>query len=171
MAEVIIFIRDTGDGNFSQGFGPGPDWAESIEDVVNTAVFSQIRVAVYLFHNTLSSPSGSVYLRLSGTSIDETIFLTPFSSLQRNNPIWFEATFTNGPYDLSRVNDNLGFHVQVLNGTHAGKWVANSFFGSNELWVRSYGIEVTAPNKATNPDPSDTGTGVVLFPTLSWSAG
>ena len=172
MAEVNLFIRDSGDGNFSQHFGPGEDWADSAsEDIENSGTFSQLRVAVFLYHNTLSPASGNIYLRVNGGSgVDETVFLVNFLSLQRNNPIWFEANFTNGPYSFP-LGSKIDFHVHMIGGSKVGHWVTNNFNGSTDLWVKSYGTELSAPEKPINPTPTDTDTGIVLLPTLSWEAG
>ncbi len=171
MAEVTLFIRDTG-GDFSQGFGPGEDWADSAsEDLENFGTFSQIRVSVYLDHNNLSGGTGTIFLRIfDGGSLDETVSLTAFSSLQRNNPQWFEVSFTDGPYSLN-AGSRLSFHVRVIGGNKTGRWRCQDFNGSLDVLVQSYGTELTAPNKPTTPAPTDTGTGIILQPTLSWEVG
>ncbi|KKM79553.1 hypothetical protein LCGC14_1348700 [marine sediment metagenome] len=170
MAELTLFIRDTG-GNFYQGFGPGEDSAGSgNEDVDNIGTFSSLRISVLLQHLSLGTPTGNIYLRVNSNNFDETILLTAFSAVEFNNPKWFEVSFTDGPY-LIELNNRLAFHVNAVGADRTGLWMCQDFHGSLDVLVRSYGTELTAPNKATNPDPSDTGTGVVLFPTLSWSAG
>lgn len=173
MAELTLFIRDTA-GNFTQNFGVGGDSANSDnEDVDNIGTFSSLRVSVLLQHLSLGTPTGSIYLRIQNSStgsFDETVLLTPFSSLLFNNPQWFEISFTDGPYVIA-LNNRIRFHVHSIGADRTGQWMCQDFNGSLDVLVRSYGTELSAPEKPTNPSPINTGTGIVLRPTLSWEAG
>ncbi|HEB26230.1 MAG TPA: hypothetical protein ENI05_00435 [Porticoccus sp.] len=44
-------------------------------------------------------------------------------------------------------------------------------FAGEDFNFRIYGDSPQPPVKPTTPSPADTGTGIVLFPTLSWEAG
>ena len=170
MAELTLFIRDTG-GNFYQGFGIGGDSADSgNEDVDNIGTFSSLRISVLLQHLSFGTPTGNIYLRVNSNNFDETILLTAFSALGFNNPQWFEVSFTNGPY-LIELNNRLSFHINSVGADRTGLWMCQDFHGSDDVLVRSYGTELSAPEKAVNPTPIDVGTGIVLFPTLSWETG
>ena len=170
MAEVTLFIRYTR-GNFYQSFGIGGDSADSgNEDVDNIGSFSSLRISVLLQHLSGGTPTGNIYLRVNANNFDETVFLTAFSAVEFNNPKWFEVSFTNGPY-LIELNNRLAFHVNSIGADRAGLWMCQDFHGSLDVLVRSYGTELSAPEKPVNPIPTDTNTGIVLLPTLSWEAG
>ncbi len=169
MAELTLFIRDTA-GNFKQNFGPGEDWATSAnEDVDNIGSFSSLRVSV-LLQRPGSAGTGNIFLLVDSDNFNETVLLTAFSSLQLNNPQWFEVSFTNGPY-LLELNDKVSFHIRVVGGNRVGQWMCQDFNGSTDVLVRSYGTELSAPEKPANPSPSHTGEDILVYPTLSWEAG
>ena len=170
MAEVTLFIRDTA-GDFRQSFGPGEDEVGSAnEDVDNIGTFSSLRVAVLLQQRSLGTPTGNIYLRVNANNFDETVLLTAFSSVQYFNPQWFEVSLTNGPFVLE-LNNKIAFHVYVVGADRSGDWQVQDFHGSNSVLVKSYGTELSAPEKPVNPIPTNANTGIVLLPTLSWEAG
>lgn len=170
MAELTLFVRDTA-GDFTQNFGAGGDWADSAwEDVDNIGTFSSLRVSILLKQTALGTPTGNIYLRVQSDSFDETVLLTAFSALGYNDPEWFEVSFTNGPYSID-LGGKLRFHAHSIGADRTGQWLTQDSNGSTSVLVRSYGTEIEAPSKPTNVAPTDTGTGIVLFPTLRWETG
>ena len=84
--------------------------------------------------------------------------------------IGVENGFISGLYLDDDVN-----HNQTLTPVKEGYRFSPSSFtfdeGSGGGVTVSFTASIATPNKPTNPTPTDTDTGIVLLPTLSWQAG
>ncbi len=174
MSFVNLYIKESGDTNATL-VSLEPSWtAGNNWDIENFGDFDSLRVSVYLSRNELGTKTGSIYLRISDTdlggTVDETVFLTLHQSIPNDNtPRWYLVNITNGPYNIPeghRIRVDLQVHPSL--GVPVSVWHRTS--NPVDYLVRILGDSLL-PNKSTNPTPSNTGTGIVLLPTLSWQVG
>ncbi len=86
-----------------------------------------------------------------------------------SSPFTYAGTITI-PVD-SALSGSTEYTWQVnLNITH-GTLTFGEVTRNYDTVQVSFTTEAAAPPKPVNPTPSDTDTGIVLFPTLSWQAG
>ena len=71
--------------------------------------------------------------------------------------------------DTSIVSEGEHEAKLFLSGT---RWILGEDAGlTTDIVTRTFDAGPTPPNKVTNPIPTDTDTGIILLPTLSWQAG
>ena len=64
-----------------------------------------------------------------------------------------------------------GEHTAVIS-LAGNRWLNGEEIGFiTDVYTRSFTALAPFPNKPTTPFPTDTGTGIILQPTLSWEVG
>ena len=118
-----------------------------------TGVTGYVQGITQLIHSTQNFVISSVSGSLSGVT-----------------GIGTENSFIPGLYLLSNVSNDQTFTPAKADYTFAP---TNFTFNSGSGGGLSVSFTATSifPSKPTNPTPSDTDTGIILLPTLSWQAG
>ena len=83
---------------------------------------------------------------------------------------------TGNPYDLNVIfgdtgGDNYSWYVSGFGTLDPGPGAQAVFWRSSNNGPFLFTSGDPSPSKPTNPTPTDTDTGIILLPTLSWEAG
>ncbi len=111
---------------------------------------------------------GELFLVRSNTPF---IFSTVSGGLSGVTGIGSESLVTAGLYRVTPIGDQTFSPVKVNFSFAPGFFTFNGASGNGVSTSFTATPTDVPPEKPTNPTPTDTDTGIVLLPTLSWQAG
>lgn len=153
---------------------PSGVYSRGGQDITVTAseAFPTSGSAASVILNVTGSFTAGLWTNAGGLILSPTsdpLIFSDVSGLSGVTGIGSESPITAGLYKETPIGDqtitpaktNYSFNPVsfTFNGA-SGNGVSTSFVGTSLL-----------PSKPTSPTPTDTGTGIVLLPTLSWQAG